>query len=145
MEVPRLHRAEHHRVEGGDLQCVHWHSTQLSILPHVVLSCPSPHASFAKEVSRLVSRPAGLSAIANTPNETTAALFGVNPVNSATITRHLPGLRWSEHAMEQKTKMPKLIMYARTAFNGTTFYAWAHLQDDLRAKCTLAAINCTLA
>jgi len=79
-----------------------------------------------------------LSLIANSPNETTMELFTTAP--NMTI----PGLRWGAHAYEVKAKLPKLILYARTELNGTTYYAWEPLQKDVQAKCTLEALNCTL-
>jgi len=78
-----------------------------------------------------------LSIIVNTPNETTAALF-----RSANMS--LPGLRWGSHADSVKARLPKLILYSRTEFNGTTYYAWKLLQTAVQAECTIEKQNCTL-
>jgi len=79
-----------------------------------------------------------LSAIANVPNETSAAIYQKSGLA-------MPSLRWSDHAMEVKQKLPKLILYAKytNETDGTVFYAWAGLQEAVTADCTLAK-NCTL-
>ena len=98
----------------------------------------TPHPSpLTSHPSPLTPHPSGLSIIVNTPNETTAALF-----RSANMS--LPGLRWGSHADSVKARLPKLILYSRTEFNGTTYYAWKLLQTAVQAECTIEKQNCTL-
>ena len=48
--------------------------------------------------------------------------------------------------MEVKQKLPNLILYSKytNETDDTVFYAWAGLQEAVKADCTLAK-NCTLA
>jgi len=80
-----------------------------------------------------------LSIISNVPNETSAAIYQKSGLP-------MPSLRWSAHAMEVKQKLPNLILYSKytNETDGTVFYAWAGLQETVKADCTLAK-NCTLA
>jgi len=78
-----------------------------------------------------------LSVIVNTPNETTADLFRSSNMS-------LPGLRWGSHADLVKARLPKLILYSRTEFNGTMYYAWELLQKPVQEACTIEKQNCTL-